>query len=335
MLALAALCLAGTLLHDQPLTVQVDRKHHEVILVMGPFDIPRQDPGSHHGHGAEAGAYDVPLMAFSWPVNGWGNGFRYGIRDGTGRPLPLRLIHHLNVIHRGRRQLVESAFERTFAIGQETGDVQLPPSVGVRLEAGSPILLHLAWENQGDEDLRGVRLELRIRYLPDNMVPAPRTIHPVPLDVGATSPDRNSFDVPPGRSTFEREFVFPISGRMLGLGAHLHDYARSIRLEDGETGKVLCLLRTRADSAGRVFSIEREIYGAYGDGLRIRAGRRYRVVAEYDNPTSRTIPLGGMAILGGIFMPDDPRQWPAVDLSDPGILADLALLHRRSGTMHH
>jgi len=331
-----ALFLVGTVPAHNPLTVRVDPRHHEVILTFGPVDVPRQQPsGQPHHHGGEAAGHDVPLMSFDWPVDCWANGFRLTIVDRLGGKLSNRLVHHLNVIHLGRRQLVEPVFERTFAIGQETGKVVLPPSIGVRLERGSPLAVHLAWENMSDADLEDVTLELAIHYLPANTVPAPREIHPVPLDVAFTPGGSNSFDLPPGASVFGREFRFPISGRVLGLGAHLHDYARSIRLEDVESGKVLGILHTRADSTGRVQGIERIIYGAYGEGLRIRKERTYRVVAEYDNPTGQVIPLGGMAIMGAIFMPDNPREWPALDRSSPGLQADMAMLERRATSVAH
>jgi hypothetical protein len=332
MLALG-LVLLGTLPAHNPLAVRVVPKQHDVVLTFGPVDIPRQ-AGEHHHYGAEAEAHDLPLMRFDWPINCWANGFRLTLRDRQGRVLSNRLVHHLNVIHLGRRQLVEPVFERTFAIGQETGNVQLPPTIGVRLLQGSPLAVHLAWDNEGDANLEGVTLELAIHYLPANLTPAPREIHPVPLDLGFTPGGSNSFDLPPGRAVFEREFQFPVSGRLLGLGAHLHDYARTIRLEDSESGKVLAVLNTRADSTGRVQGVERVIYGAYGEGLRIRKDGRYRVVAEYLNPTGETIALGGMAILGGIFMPDNPRDWPPLDRSSPGLLADLAMLERRSHPGH-
>ncbi len=335
MLALAALTLAGLLAPEPDLQVRVDRRTREVVLTIGPFDVPGQAPGARHSHGSELAGHDLPLFPFAWPVSGWGNGFRYLIRDGTGRELPRQMIHHLNVINRSRRQLVEPVYERTFAIGQETGDVQLPPSIGVRLEEGSDMAVHLAFENPGTEPLKGVTVVLRVRYLPGNMVPGPRSVNPVPLDVAYRPGGSNSFDLPPGMNRFEREFVFPISGRMLALGAHLHDHARSISLTDVETGRVMATLQTRRDSLGRVRSVEREIYGIYGQGLRIRAGRRYRVTVEYENPSGQTIELGGMGILGGLFMADRPDKWPAIDRSDPGIRADEAMLARRRSPGHY
>ena len=55
-------------------------------------------------------------------------------------------------------------------------------------------------------------------------------------------------------------------------------------------------------------------------------GRRYRLVATYDNPTGRVSPDGGMGEAGIGFTPDDPSEWPKLDTSDPEIARDLANL---------
>jgi hypothetical protein len=45
------------------------------------------------------------------------------------------------------------------------------------------------------------------------------------------------------------------------------------------------------------------------------AGLRYRVVAVYENPTGRTLPLAAMGTVGGVIRP--VGSWPEVDRSDP------------------
>jgi hypothetical protein len=51
-------------------------------------------------------------------------------------------------------------------------------------------------------------------------------------------------------------------------------------------------------------------------------------VAIYRNPLGRTLVDGGMAVLGGIFAPDDAARWPALDRGDAVFTADLAGLDR-------
>jgi hypothetical protein len=48
----------------------------------------------------------------------------------------------------------------------------------------------------------------------------------------------------------------------------------------------------------------------------------------YDNPSGRRIVGGGMALLGGIFAPEHPERWPAIERTDPVFRADAAGLDR-------
>jgi hypothetical protein len=333
MLALLAVLAVDSLSPKPDLTLEVSPRL--VILRVGPLELPAS-PGANHATLYNQGNHDLPLLPFVWPMDAWARGFRLTIRDGSGRVLPNRLLHHLNVIHQGRRQLLQPMFERTIAMGQEAREVRLPATIGVRIEAGSPMALHLALVNDTPEALSGVTVELSIDLHPYNLVPRPREVRPVAFDIGITPGGNNSFTLPGGTSVFQREFVIPVSGRLLGLGAHLHQLADSISLIEVRSGRVLATLRPQTDSAGRILRVTHRLFGVTGPGLKLRAGERYRVLAVYTNPG---VPQrdGGMAAMAGIFMPDNLRGWPVLDRSDPGLLADLALLNGRlaAGAGHH
>jgi hypothetical protein len=310
-----------------PLTVRLDATRHEVILTMGPFHLAPSPTGEGHA-GMHHGGHGIPLLRFVWPVGGWARGFRIKIHDVDGPPLSRRLLHHVNLLHLERRQLLEPVFERTIAAGQETDDVVLPSSIGVRIESGAEMALLSAWANETGEDLPDVVLDLVIPYLPNNTMPRPRDVRPFDIDLGFRPGETDAFDVGPGRTVHQRDFVLSTGGRILGAGGHLHDYAESIALVDVTTGKVLFELRTTMDSAGKVSGVGRKLFGVTGDGLRLRAGRPYRVIAIYQNPLGRMLVDGGMAVLGGIFAPDDPARWPVLDRTAAGFLADVAGLDR-------
>jgi hypothetical protein len=322
LLSLAVLTSPGV----PPLTLRVDSTHHEVILTLGPFHLASSTgdapAGMHHG------GHGIPLLRFAWPVSGWVRGFRTRIHDADGRPLSRRLLHHINLLHLERRQLLEPVYERTIAAGQETEDVILPSSIGMRIESGSGMALLSAWANETGEDLHDVVLDFVVSYLPENTMPRPREVRAFDIDLGFRPGETDAFDVGPGLTVHQRDFVPPTSGRILGVGGHLHDFAESIALVDLTTGKVLLTLKTQTDSAGKVASVGRKLFGLTGDGLRLRAGRPYRVVAIYRNPLGRTLVEGGMALLAGIFAPDDPAGWPVLDRSDAGFLADMSGLDR-------
>jgi hypothetical protein len=325
---LLVLALAVPRTDEPPLAVRIDSARHAVVLVLGPFHLPASAPGATHEEMHHAGGHGLPIFRFAWPVDGWLRGFRVAIHDGGGRPLPRRLLHHVNLLHLERRQLTQPIFERTIAAGQETDEVLLPRSLGVRIDAGTGLALLSAWANDTGDDLHDVVLELTLPYLPANTTPRPREVRPVSFDVGFRAGLTDGFDLDSGRTVHEREFILPIDGRLLAVGGHLHDYAESLSLVDVASGKVLIALLPRSDSGGKVLGVSRKLFGVTGDGLRLRAGRRYRVVAIYRNPLGRTLVDGGMAVLGGIFAPDDAARWPAVDRGDAVFTADLAGLDR-------
>jgi hypothetical protein len=146
---------------------------------------------------------------------------------------------------------------------------------------------------------------------------------PVVLDVNYRPAQSNTFDVPPGRHECSAEFVFPIAGRFLMASGHLHDQGEAVRFEDVPSGRVLLELRARRSPDGTVHGVSRRLLALWGRGLRIEAGRRYRVVVVYDNVSADTA-RHAMGELVGIFAPDDMRKWPAIDYTDLVYARDLA-----------
>jgi hypothetical protein len=135
-----------------------------------------------------------------------------------------------------------------------------------------------------------------------------------------------TFDVPPGKSTRAYDFEFPLSGRLIGIGGHLHDYGIAVRFEDAETGKVLVRLKSDRDDNGEISKVGRFIWGFHEEALPIEAHHKYRVVAEYDNPTGKILPQGGMGHINGVFSPNDMAAWPVLDLANADIKRDIDAL---------
>lgn len=337
-LALAVLSAApDTARVDPTATVRVDSSRHELVVTAGPFNLPNMPPMADGmmDHGA---ARDTPVHRFTWPVDGWLRGFRIEVLDAAGNPLPRALMHHIVILNYDRRQLVYSAAERLFGAGTETEDASVPRSIGVPLRSNTNLGMYIAWHNESGKDLSGVILRLTMQWTPKNQNPRPVDVLPMYMDVNLTVGGTNSFDVPPGHSTKSYEFTLPVNGRLLGVGGHLHTYGQVVRLEDAQTGKVLTKVEPTFDSKGNVIKMGRQLFGVRGSGLRLRAGHRYRVVAEYNNPTGMTLHNGGMAHMVGLFAPDDVAKWPRIDPEDPTYQKDIMSLDMRgmaSGEMHH
>jgi hypothetical protein len=307
-------------------TVTVDSAKHVVRVKAGPFFLPNMPHMEDHGMMDMGSGAMTPVYHFAWPVEGWMRGFDSGVEDSLGRPLPKKLMHHMIGVNYSRRQALYPAAERLFGAGAETADATIPATIGVPMKPGMDLGFYIMWHNESGADMDGVYMTIALKYSPRNQNPRPVEVLPLYMDVNLTVGGTNTYDVAPGRSEKAWEFVFPINGRLLGYGGHLHDYGVGVRLIDTETGKVVAQVQSRRDKDGKVSAVSRSLPGVRGEGIRLRAGRKYRIVALYDNPTGHVLRNGAMAHITGIFSPDNPADWPAIDEADPQYQIDLASL---------
>ena len=280
-------------------------------------------------------SHDTPIQRFQWPIDGWLRGFELELVDGHGNPVPRDVIHHMIMVNFSRSMLLYPASERLMGAGTETEDIKVPKTIGVPMKPGMDLGMYVAWHNDTGKDLHGVQMKLKMLWTPKNQNPPPVNALPIYMDVNLTVGGSNTFDVPPGKSEKAHEFILPVSGRLLGIGGHLHDYGVRVRLEDAETGKVLTMVEATRDSAGKVTKVSRRLFGVSGEGLKMKGHHRYRVVGEYDNPTGRTLVKGAMAHMAGLFTPDDMSKWPAIDEQNPEYQRDMASLSARGAEGGH
>ena len=323
--SLATLALLSTCPTTPGLTVDHDARARRITVRTSPVDLPAADtgsPGTYHRHAAA-----TPLTRFAWPVDGWARGFRLRLTDCAGTALSRSRLHHAVVLHLGRRDLIHPIYQRLIAFTQESEDVTLPSSVGLRMVRGDSLGLLVAWM-AGPEGAERVRLELTVSYLAGNTSPRPVEVVPIGFDVEYEPGGGASFDLPPGKTVFRRDFVMPIDGHMLVAGGHLHDYARSLVLVDQSNGKTVLDAAPKLNADGEILGVARRIYGASGNGVRLHSGRSYRLIVVYDNPTGIVQSMAGMGILAGLFSPRDLRDWPRLDPQSPGFLADVQSLQR-------
>ncbi|HTY07096.1 MAG TPA: hypothetical protein VMC86_11295 [Gemmatimonadales bacterium] len=320
----AALVTRGVAAQAPKPGVTLDRKHHRVVVVAGPFDLEPMPPME--GMSMDAMMPDTLAQAFAWPVAGWFRGFESEVIDGQGNPLPRELLHHFTLINLDRRTLFDPVAERLAAAGLTPAAAIAPPSVGAPLSPGQRLALYIMWHNGGTTAQHGVYLRITLLWAPSNEQPRPLSTFPVNLDVNAHYGESNTYDVPPGRHAKSATITFPLSGWLLAAGGHLHDYGESVVLEDGRTGKILVQTRAVVGDSGEIKEIPFHILAVLDRGLRIKAGYPYRLVATYNN-TSRDTLRDVMGEMMGLFVPDHPEAWPAVNYSDSLYLADLKGYH--------
>jgi len=325
---LVALATPSLRLRAQSVETRVDSARHEVIIEAGPFEVPAMDAEMvkemEMDHSMMHHEEEARVFRFDWPVDGPGRGYKIEIRDAAGAPMPRSLLHHLIGINFDRRQFIYQQAERLFGIGRETPDEALPGTLMVPLELGQRLGFYLSWHNDTGTDIHGARVRIVINWMPRAAARGYTAVLPVYFDANNDVGNTNTFDVPPGKSSKAFDFTVPASGYLITVTGHLHDYGKSVRLEDSETGKVMLKLAAKTDSAGKILGMEHKVFLLRP--LRMRAGHHYRIVAEYDSPLKSTIVNGAMANILGVFAPDSQSQWPPIDPEDPIFKKDIASL---------
>lgn len=313
-----------------PAVVTLVEDTDELIMELAPNDLPAglthetMHGEGHEGHDARTGGGWPPVALVTLPVSGAIYGFRVEMVDSAGNQLPAGLLHHLNLIDPYHRELFLPISRRVIAAGKETGGQQLPWFVfGLPFRKGERWVLSAMLHNPTATAYRGVRTRLVVKYVKASRPWPFFDVFPWQLDVLFPVGDK-SFDLRPGRSTKAYEARPAIGGSIVALGGHTHEKATRIALTDVTTGEVIWEAAPTVDSTGKVVEIPiGRLYRWNRLGAPIRTDHVYRVSVEYDNPTSEIIPQGGMGVIGGLMVPENPDAWPVANVSDTLYLADL------------
>lgn len=284
----------------------------ELVIEVGPVDLP--------AHGMPAESRELVYQLAHVPLDAWVHGFRLELTDAHGRPVPRRVLHHIDTTRPATRDLFLPVAQRFVALGSETGPENLPAWLaGVPIHRGEPLLVSTMLHNPTPKAYAGVRVRLILTYTHT------RPLYDVAgfrLDVMfPTGP--MEYDLPPGRSVRSWEGSPQGTARLLAITGHLHRYAEWIELRDVTSEKLMWRARPRVNPAGDVTGMPVSFL-RFGLGEFVYPTHRYRVTASYWNPTGRLIAEGAMAKVAGIFAPT--RALAPVDVTDPMYQADLRYL---------
>jgi len=307
---------AAVLVHD------VERS--ELVILHGPVDLPATPTG--HGHAAHTSNSAVfpAVSEVTVPMDASVFAFYVDLVDGEGRPVPSDLLHHVNLVDPDQRELFAPIAMRVAAAGKETGLKGVPPRLfSLPLRKGQRLVIHTMLHNASDTAFESVVLRFHLRVRAEEASDPLFLVYPFWVDVQLPAGDK-TFDLPPGRSSKSYEARPAVPGRILALSGHAHTYATGLRFENATTGAVLWSAEPELHSDGTVANIPigRQFLHL---GDRLDPAETYRLTVEYDNPTSETIPDGGMGSIGGIFLPAAVEEWPGVDPANE--LYQLDLLH--------
>lgn len=299
------------------LDIHVDARSHQIVIELPPVDLPH--------HSLYRGIRQPPPAVGYMPIAAWLRGYSIDLVDSSGHAVPRAVLRDMNLIVPDRRELFSPIMQRIGAADQATAPVKLPRFIGYPIHRGEPLLLVGAFENPTDSSYVGVRLRVRIPYVAANTWFRPLKVFPFYMDVTPPA-GRHMYDLPPGRSRRSWEAKPAISGRILGMGGHLHRYAVGLELTDVSTGKVIWETRPVKNPEGKILSMPQdEVWRQLG--IPIVKGLEYRVTAIYDNPTGHTIHDGAIGVLGGIMIPAGNATWPVVDTMDATFREDVASTH--------
>ncbi|HEV7364515.1 MAG TPA: hypothetical protein VGN76_01580 [Gemmatimonadales bacterium] len=315
LLALGA-CVVGVLASVSPAP-------SEYVIEIGPIAMP-----ANGGHGD----VDQPSpLALALPVDGWLRGLTFELVDEKGERLPTGLLHHLNLIMPDHRELFSQIMLRIGAAGPETRPYSLPWFLGYRVRPGDSLLVTAMLHNPTPKEYRGVRLRVQLELSPATTWLRPLAIQPLYLDVMPPA-GQHAFDLPPGRSVRSWEGRPAVAARLLAAGSHLHKYGTALRLEDISTGKVIWEAHPKIGDRGEVVGMPRRYFLPFG--VLLSPDHRYRLTAEYNNPTGKVLEGGGMGALGGIVLPASGNAWPGVERGDSVYRRDVWVT-TGEGSSHH
>lgn len=296
------------------LTAALAPDSKELVLSLGPVDLAA---GATHHQVMQPSAQEITI-----PRDGWLRGYRLELVDRNGRPVPQRVLHHLNLMMPDRRELFSPIMLRIGAAGSETAPVELPWLMGFKVSHGEKILVTAMFSNEESrQSYPGVTLRVHMPFTSDGTWLPPMSVYPFYIDVMPPA-GIHAYDLPAGRSQKSWDAHPATAARLLGMGGHLHKYGTLIRFEDVTDRKVLWEARPRLDARGEVVGMPTAAFWWRG-GLKVLPGHVYRLTAFYDNPTGHAIPDGAMGTLGGILVPSRGSTWPAVNPGDPEYRKDV------------
>jgi len=292
-------------------TVENHAEARVIDFVIGPLNLP-----------SDMTHLRLPIQMTEMPVDGWLHGFEVTMEDGDGNALPMDLLHHVNFIDPDKRDVFAPIARRVLAAGRETNEKKLPSLLGYPIQAGDRMLISAMFANPVGTDYPEAYLRVRISYsLEEDGFLQPRDVYPFYLDVMGPVGAKD-FPVNPGKTVRSYEASPAIEGRILGIGGHVHDYARVLRLEDVTEDKVIWEAEPEYDEQGRLTGVSESRLWMTG-GVKVTPDHVYRIYVEYENPMSSPTPDGGMAEIGGVIWTSKDVVWPELERDDPVYVADL------------
>jgi hypothetical protein len=279
---------------------KIDMAQHSITLRVGPMTLP-----AHTGHMKMPQPADV---VWTIPIDGWLLSYTPQLVDGGGTSVPGRVLHHVAFWNTNRADfLCPNKEEHIYGAGSEMNTWPQVPGYGYRVQKGDNIRIETMVHNPTDVSYDHVYLEVAMAYQELSAAGADKSaamksFYPAWMDV--TSCGNSSYDLKPGKNENSGEVTLKYAGVLLGVGGHMHDYAKRIVLQDDTRHEQVAALDAQLDEQGHLQSIPVKTFFQQG-GYSFAAGDVLRISATYDNPTGKILHDGAMGIVVGYYVPAD------------------------------
>src|ERR1700686_5679691 len=111
----------------------------------------------------------------------------------------------------------------------------------------------------------------------------------------------SGYDLHAGKNENTGTVSVKYNGVLLGVGGHMHDYAKQIRLEDTTRKETVATPNANVDEKGQLVSMPVVPFFDRG-GYKFATGDQLRITAIYDNITGKPLPPGATPTVVGYFL---------------------------------
>jgi hypothetical protein len=294
--------MQGGMHHATAKGVKLEQKidGHTIVVRIGPMNLPANT--------SHMKTPQPPDLEWQIPIDGWLLAYAPKLVDASGNTVPGRVLHHTAFWNENRADfLCPNKEEHIFGAGGELTNWDEVPGYGYRVQMGDKIRIETMVHNPTDTPYEKVYLELTIPYKEgDSQL---KNVYPTWMDVKSCG--NSGYDLPAGNSERDGTVTVRYNGVLLGVGGHMHDYAKQLVLEDLSRRETVATLDAKVDDGGKLLSMPTVLFLERG-GYKFAAGDVLKISATYDNTTGKLLRDGAMGIVVGYFVPADDSVMAAL-----------------------
>jgi hypothetical protein len=286
------------------LEAKIDAASRTTVLRIGPMNLPANTD--------HMKMPQPPDLTWQIPADEWLLAYTPRLVDANGGAVPGRVLHHVAFWNENRSDfLCPNKEEHIFGAGSELTDWARIPGYGYRAQKGDKIRIETMVYNPTGTSYNNVYLEVKIPYLestPGALAPV-KNVYPAWMDVKSCG--NSGYNLAPGKSNMRGIVTVKYDGVLLGVGGHMHDYAKQLTLEDTTKKETVATLDANVDAQGRLDSMPVKTFFQTG-GYKFSAGDQLQISATYDNTTGKLLRDGAMGIVVGYFVPSEDSAMAAL-----------------------